>query len=85
MTAVGVKAAEQDGTLVIQGGLSFEHGTPSIETFGDHRMAMTACLIAAWTGQTVYIDNKDCVNKSFPGLFELIEKSTKTADDGIKE
>ncbi|MBO4507761.1 MAG: hypothetical protein J5747_03905 [Spirochaetaceae bacterium] len=108
LSAVGVKAEELDGTLVIHGGLSYEHGTPCepsladtrdsaatkladvrdtpfIETFGDHRMAMTACLIAAWTGQTVYIDNKDCVNKSFPGLFELIEKSTNTADDGTKE
>ena len=85
LAAVGVKAEELDGTLVIHGGLSYGHGTPSIETFGDHRMAMTACLIAAWTGQTVYIDNKDCVNKSFPGLFELIEKSTKTVDDGTKE
>ena len=108
LAAVGVKAAEQDGTLVIQGGLSYGNGTtsepsssdtrvyaatkltdacdaPSIETFGDHRMAMTACLIAAWTGRTVYIDNKDCVNKSFPGLFELIEKSTKPADNGTKE
>ena len=99
LTAVGVNAAEHDGTLVIHGGRFCEsdvaslrsdsastHGaaatTPtdsdiSIETFGDHRMAMTACLIAAWTGQTVYIDNKDCVNKSFPGLFELIEKGMK--------
>ena len=94
LAAVGVNAAEHDRTLVINGGLPKEHGTAattptdsdiSIETFGDHRMAMTACLIAAWTGQTVYIDNKDCVNKSFPGLFELIEKSTKTADAETKE
>ena len=107
LAAVSVKAYEQDGTLVIQGGdtldvrgtVSNVHSAPDvrgateavrgapffIETFGDHRMAMTACLIAAWTGQTVYIDNKDCVNKSFLGLFELIEKSTKPADNRTKE
>ena len=85
LAAVGVNAAEHDGTLVIHGGFSGVYGAPSIETFGDHRMAMTACLIAAWTGQTIYIDNKDCVNKSFPGLFELIEKSTKNPDNETKE
>lgn len=86
LKAVGVNAEEQDGTLIIHGGLSFEHdgesGETFIETFGDHRMAMTACLIAAWTGQNVCIDNKDCVNKSFPGLFELLEKSTIKSDNG---
>ena len=129
LAAVGVNAAEHDGTLVIHGGRfcksdiatvrdASAHSSPcmcdaackqsaaverdsasmrgaaattptdsdiSIETFGDHRMAMTACLIAAWTGKTVYIDNKDCVNKSFPGLFELIEKSTKPTDAETKE
>ncbi len=76
LAAVGVNAVEHDGTLVINGGSLCESDV-AIQTFGDHRMAMTACLIAAWTGKTVYIDNKDCVNKSFPGLFELIEKGIK--------
>jgi 3-phosphoshikimate 1-carboxyvinyltransferase len=80
LKAVGVNAEEQEGTLVIQrcaAATTPTNSDISIETFGDHRMAMTACLIAAWTGKTVYIDNKDCVNKSFPGLFELIEKGIK--------
>lgn len=80
LSAAGVYANETDGTLVINGMMLIENVAStmndiSIETYGDHRMAMTACLIAAWTGRTVNIDNKECVNKSFPGLFELLEHS----------
>ena len=80
LEAVGVNSFEADGNLVINGIEPKENVVTTIndifvETYGDHRIAMTACLIAAWTDRTVYIDNKDCVNKSFPGLFELLEHS----------
>ena len=64
-------AYEKDGTLYITGGHNATDEL-SVSTYGDHRMAMTACLVAAWTGRPVLIDNKECVNKSFPGLFEVI-------------
>ena len=72
LKAAGASAYEKDGTLNITGGHNAT-GELSISTYGDHRMAMTACLVAAWTGLPVLIDNKECVNKSFPGLFELLE------------
>ena len=71
LEAAGVSAYEKDGTLYITGGYNAT-GELSISTYNDHRMAMTACLVAAWTGLPVLIDNKECVNKSFPGLFEVI-------------
>ncbi|MBR5402341.1 MAG: hypothetical protein IK102_11105, partial [Treponema sp.] len=71
LKAAGGNAYEKDGTLYITGGHNAT-GELSVSTYGDHRMAMTACLVAAWTGLPVLIDNKDCVNKSFPGLFEVI-------------
>ena len=71
LKAAGGNAYEKDGTLYITGGHNAT-GELSVSTYGDHRMAMTACLVAAWTGLPVLIDNKECVNKSFPGLFEVI-------------
>ena len=71
LKAAGAKACEKDGTLIIEGGFNPPESI-EIPTFNDHRMAMTACLVAAWTKQPVLIDNKDCVNKSFPGLWSII-------------
>ena len=77
LKAAGAKACEKDGTLVIEGGFNPSENI-FVPTFNDHRMAMTACLVAAWTKRPVMIDNKECVNKSFPGLFTVIARSTAT-------
>ena len=71
LKAAGAKACEKDGTLVIEGGFNPSENI-FVPTFNDHRMAMTACLVAAWTKCPVMIDNKECVNKSFPGLWSII-------------
>ena len=73
LKAAGARACEKDGSLIIEGGFDIPKNI-FVPTFNDHRMAMTACLIAAWTKQPVMIDNKDCVNKSFPGLFEILKE-----------
>ena len=75
LKAAGAKACEKDGTLIIEGGFNPPESI-EIPTFNDHRMAMTACLIAAWTKKQVLIDNKECVNKSFPGLFDIIRSTS---------
>ena len=78
LASVGVSAVEQNGTLIIQN-QNYQNKKSDdaieIKTFGDHRIAMTAALVAAWTGRPVLIDNKECVNKSFPGLWEIIENA----------
>ena len=74
LKAAGASACEKDGALVIEGGFNPPENIV-VPTFNDHRMAMTACLIAAWTKKPVMIDNKECVNKSFPGLFTVIARS----------
>lgn len=71
LKAAGAIACEKDGSLIIEGGFDIPENI-FVSTFNDHRMAMTACLIAAWTKKPVMIDNKECVNKSFPGLWSII-------------
>ena len=80
LKAAGGNAYEKEGTLYITGGHNAA-GELSVSTYGDHRMAMTACLVAAWTGLPVLIDNKECVNKSFPGLFTVIASAAKQSID----
>ena len=80
LKAAGASAYEKDGTLYITGGHNAA-GELSVSTYNDHRMAMTACLVAAWTGRPVLIDNKECVNKSFPGLFTVIASAAKQSID----
>ena len=78
LVAVGVSAVEQDSTLIIQNQncqIKKSDDAIEIKTFRDHRIAMTAALVAAWTGRPVLMDNKECVNKSFPGLWEIIENA----------
>ena len=74
LKAGGARACEKGGALVIEGGFNPPENIV-VPTFNDHRMAMTACLIAAWTKHPVMIDNKECVNKSFPGLWEIIKNA----------
>ncbi len=71
LKAAGASASEKDGALVIEGGFNPPEKI-FVPTFNDHRMAMTACLVAAWTKHPVMIDNKECVNKSFPGLWSIL-------------
>ena len=82
LKAAGASASEKDGILIIEGGFDIPEKI-FVTTFSDHRMAMTACLIAAWTKKPVMIDNKDCVNKSFLGLFEIIRHCEERSDVAI--
>ena len=74
LRGVGVACEFKNGSLFVEGGRK-EKKNEAFKTYGDHRMAQTACLLAAWTGLEINIDNDECVAKSFPGLWELLDKS----------
>ncbi|MBO7426951.1 MAG: hypothetical protein J6U23_14875 [Clostridiales bacterium] len=73
LRGVGASCEYRDGSLFVDGGIRERDKNEPFKTYGDHRMAQTACLIAAWTGKTINIDNDECISKSFPGLWELLE------------
>jgi 3-phosphoshikimate 1-carboxyvinyltransferase len=65
------------GIAVIQGDdwLEIEGGTPKgalIETFNDHRIAM-AFSVAGLRVEGMEIENPSCVEKSFPGFWQIFE------------
>jgi 3-phosphoshikimate 1-carboxyvinyltransferase len=53
---------------------------PEIDTYGDHRMAMSFAL-AGLRAPGVVIRDADCVSKSLPGFFDLFAQVAGGADD----
>ena len=45
-----------------------------IETQGDHRIAMSFMIASLKDKKKIYIDDKRCVETSFPNFFELLKK-----------
>jgi 3-phosphoshikimate 1-carboxyvinyltransferase len=71
--AFGGKVEELPDGFVIQGGS--EALPAEVESSGDHRLAMAASIIALNAEGKSLIRNAGCVDISFPGFFEELEKS----------
>ncbi|NQU03037.1 MAG: 3-phosphoshikimate 1-carboxyvinyltransferase [Syntrophaceae bacterium] len=70
LNRIGVDSKELEDGLVIQG------GTPhraEIETYNDHRIAMSFA-IAGLATEGIMIKDKMCVNKSFPGFWDELDR-----------
>ena len=70
---VGIDAKETTDGLVIHGGTP--HGA-EIETYNDHRIAMSFAVLGLITPGMV-IRNSACVNKSFPEFWETMDSLYK--------
>ncbi|MFH1256549.1 MAG: 3-phosphoshikimate 1-carboxyvinyltransferase [Candidatus Diapherotrites archaeon] len=68
---IGAKARELKDGIEITGGAQALHGA-EIETYNDHRIAM-AFAVAGLRVKGVKIRNPECVNKSFPEFFSVLE------------
>jgi 3-phosphoshikimate 1-carboxyvinyltransferase len=70
LNRVGIEARELPEGLVIQGG---KMRPAKIETYNDHRMAMSFA-IAGLVARGIEISDKKCVDKSFPLFWEEFKK-----------
>jgi 3-phosphoshikimate 1-carboxyvinyltransferase len=70
LNRAGIQAKELPDGMVIQGG---KMRPAKIETYNDHRMAMSFA-IASLVVPGIKIIDKKCVNKSFPSFWEEMEK-----------
>lgn len=70
LNRVGIEARELSDGLVIQGGAM---RPAAIETYNDHRMAMSFA-IAGLAVPGMEISDKKCVDKSFPAFWEELKK-----------
>jgi len=70
LNRVGIEARELPAGLVIEGG---KMQPAKIETYNDHRMAMSFA-IAGLARPGIDISDKKCVDKSFPSFWEELKK-----------
>ena len=70
--ALGVGVREFDDGLEIEGGSQLEGG--SVSSYGDHRIAMAFAIAGLQSRSGIVIEDPDCVDVSFPGFFEMLEK-----------
>jgi len=71
LAAIGVDAtATDDGMIInpseIQGGV--------VETYFDHRIAMSFCVAALRASQAIVVKDTHHIDTSFPGFFDLMAK-----------
>lgn len=69
LTRAGVDATLDDDGFTVLGG---PHHSVEIETYDDHRMAMSMALLGL-TSSTISITNSECVAKTFPAFFEMLD------------
>ena len=73
LAAVGIRTKERADTLTVYGKEeAYSKDTVTLKSYNDHRMVMTAMLIAAANRCDLDIDSIDPVDKSFPGLRTII-------------
>ena len=66
---MGIKVAEESNRLTITG--SQPEGA-TIDTRGDHRIAMAFAILGSVTGETV-IEQAECVTKTFPEFWSILK------------
>jgi 3-phosphoshikimate 1-carboxyvinyltransferase len=72
LSRLGVNIQEIPDGLVIEGKQGpFEGG--DVESFGDHRVAMSLAVFGLASGQGVVLDNRECISTSFPGFYQILE------------
>ena len=54
---------------------SVKSGKP-VDTFGDHRIAMSAAVMACYSEIPVTVEGAECVAKSYPGFWDDFERLT---------
>ncbi len=68
LTSLGADAKETDDGLIINGRPSLCGG--KVESFNDHRIAMSALVASAAATDDIIICGAECVKKSYPDFFE---------------
>jgi 3-phosphoshikimate 1-carboxyvinyltransferase len=68
LRAIGVDCEELPDGMRITGSTSPLRG--AVRTFGDHRLAMAFGVLGALPDSELVLDDRDCVDVSYPGFFE---------------
>ena len=75
--ALGADIEPRDDGMQIVGGKSLSGGR--VNSFGDHRIAMSMAIAALASVTEVEIKDTACTETSFPGFWELLTLISKEA------
>lgn len=73
----GGKFQEHEDGLTIQGNPDFKPSGAFFETWHDHRIAMSAAVLATKCTSPSQIEHAECTGISYPGFFEDLDLTTK--------
>ena len=71
---LGARVEELPDGLVIDGPTRF--GSATVDSHGDHRIAMAAAVAALVGSAPVTITDAECADVSFPGFYDLLRRAT---------
>ncbi len=72
LTKLGVRIEEKRNGMVINGASGFKGA--SCDSHGDHRVAMALTIAGLKANEESVIENSECIDTSFPGFVELLER-----------
>ncbi len=75
LTQMGANITELDDGMVIKGPVKLKGAL--VESFGDHRIAMSMAVAGLIASGETNIFNTDCINTSFPEFSELMDSINK--------
>jgi 3-phosphoshikimate 1-carboxyvinyltransferase len=72
LSQLGVQVEELDDGLIVKGPARLSSG--NISTFSDHRIAMSFYILSKASGIDIQLDDRTCVDISYPTFFEDMVK-----------
>lgn len=78
LRAIGVNAGERPDGMVVEGGATPKGGV-TVESFGDHRVAMSMAIAALFSKEPVCVRNTACVDTSYPGFWDDLNRTRQDA------
>lgn len=73
LNKLGATITETDDGLIIEGNTTLHGG--NVESYDDHRMAMSLTIASLIAGGEVTIKNKDCVKISYPTFYDDLKQT----------
>lgn len=70
---LGIEASERGGTLIVTGRPGRELNEAELDSFNDHRIAMSMAICAMASPSGCKISDVECVSTSYPDFYEHIE------------
>lgn len=74
LKSFGVRCEELEDGFIIEGGINLKKKIPTINSYGDHRIAMSFAILGILYG--VIVEDSACIDVSFPNFLDIIKNIT---------